>query len=713
MCLAPVLFFCLYFLHPILAASGADFSRCLANLNNTMVECAATANCTGQACGTNAIFSNCLHDNAQHDYPLALGDLTFTDGTPIDSPENAKYATGITSKACLSQCGHGAATATWRVFAIQFSAWVVPWLALLCQLPFGCMKVRDNIIALALTVGSPTLASYSLAITSLNSTWIFKRLREVTWPSTHWLISILRSMQQVPLLIRSSHPGLLCSLVVLPQNDKFWENMHVRLESEDSHWNIPAIASISWVFIVYMFTIAVSFTDLVEFKVTVAGQAVGCSWIWLITLVSGWLILSPKSIARRHLWCLENATRIHARLAPRTIDEVPVEMVAITQDRGLEIRNYDAYDSLHHDQMCSSPVFNYARIYSWTRSAEYLATHFENASSKFNNHIPVSRACWIAEEPEKNRLGTLEDVISYCRDSSDSLPRRPSIHRRIDIVFASFMAVALQSCVTAAAVIAFWYTPAAGIGCRSIIYITHGGLSIVVWMIMLLSSHLANFAENHAEIERHDRDETISFGSSSSTEFQGISSSQASSNSIQIRTRQAQPTTGAAPVELEEKKEDHVPALSYMIKFTPPLQRLHPRARFYSILLRVTGKSIAFFNSFIFVGVTILQFSGQLDSCYCQSFSVSYLVLTPLRKEGNASDPGYAGTVKALERMSEGFVTAITISGVVAVCWILWIMWNSPRMIAGAGRLWDTTMRKRTGGLVIAGTAVTDVVPRR
>jgi hypothetical protein len=50
----------------------------------------------------------------------------------------------------------------------KFSAWLLPWLALLSQLPFGATHRLDNFVSVLLAVGSPTLAAYSLTLTVLN-----------------------------------------------------------------------------------------------------------------------------------------------------------------------------------------------------------------------------------------------------------------------------------------------------------------------------------------------------------------------------------------------------------------------------------------------------------------------------------------------------------------------------------------------------------------
>ena len=87
-------------------------------------------------------------------------------------PPPTSNATAITYNLCISQCGAGQEPFQWAIFSQQFSSWLLPWLALVSQLPFGANDKLDNLESMLLTLGSPTLAAYSLALTVLNGRWI-------------------------------------------------------------------------------------------------------------------------------------------------------------------------------------------------------------------------------------------------------------------------------------------------------------------------------------------------------------------------------------------------------------------------------------------------------------------------------------------------------------------------------------------------------------
>ncbi|KAF8834534.1 hypothetical protein BDN67DRAFT_859393, partial [Paxillus ammoniavirescens] len=68
----------------------------------------------------------------------------------------------ITIDACYSQCGTGQEPFNWQTFSQDFGAWLLPYLALISQLPFRGKDHLDNLISAVLKVGSLTLAGYSL-----------------------------------------------------------------------------------------------------------------------------------------------------------------------------------------------------------------------------------------------------------------------------------------------------------------------------------------------------------------------------------------------------------------------------------------------------------------------------------------------------------------------------------------------------------------------
>jgi hypothetical protein len=65
-------------------------------------------------------------------------------GLPVTSPAQA---VGLTYKFCMANCGTIPESFNWGKFAQVFSSWLLPWLALLSQLPFGSGNYEDDFLS--------------------------------------------------------------------------------------------------------------------------------------------------------------------------------------------------------------------------------------------------------------------------------------------------------------------------------------------------------------------------------------------------------------------------------------------------------------------------------------------------------------------------------------------------------------------------------------
>ena len=86
-------------------------------------------------------FTQCLIDFQNSN---ATDGGTNWNGAPVPNP---KDAVALTYDACTTWCGAGQEAFDWSVFSQQFSAWLLPWLALVSQLPFGAESRLDNLIS--------------------------------------------------------------------------------------------------------------------------------------------------------------------------------------------------------------------------------------------------------------------------------------------------------------------------------------------------------------------------------------------------------------------------------------------------------------------------------------------------------------------------------------------------------------------------------------
>ncbi|KAF7358855.1 hypothetical protein MSAN_01225500 [Mycena sanguinolenta] len=441
------------------------------------------------------------------DFPTCLAEVrsgkwgqtggTDNQGRPV---ANISDATAITYELCKVACGSGRAAFQWNVFSQQFAAWLLPYLALISQLPFGARSRLDNVVSMLLTVGSPTLAAYSLTLTILNGHWIAQRFYGLSYSNVKNAVKILTSLQQSPLQV-NTEDALLASLVVLHSNDDFWEELAEWLDVNFVHtWSISAVVSILWVIVAYIFTVVDSFTGEVSSSMRQAsGQAVGSAFLWLLPIVIGWLQISPKCDSERLHQAMDKANKI-AYVA--TMEDEPTLASDISDKRAIYIRK--SAGEVHRDEQSTPPIYNYARFLSWTLAVEHVYHAFREASERSSIHQPVNlKNQWAKGDKttrihHMNRRGCQKQVTAYVNVESTEIFPLPRSRWGSGIVsrflLAAFAALCLTWGTTGAAIVTAYFTPTRGLACRSGSYLLYGANSTMVWILLVTSSVLAHYS---------------------------------------------------------------------------------------------------------------------------------------------------------------------------------------------------------------------------
>ncbi|KAG1898257.1 uncharacterized protein F5891DRAFT_1238998, partial [Suillus fuscotomentosus] len=413
-----------------------------------------------------ANFSQCLNNivlNAISTQDL-YGLLNNT-GYPVS---NVSDATAITYLMCKSWCGTGQEGFQWPEFSQEFSAWLLPNIALISQLPFGAQYRLDNLMSAVLTVGSPTLAGYSLFLTLLNSRWIAYQFDSLNYhPNSHFVLSILSGLQQVPLRLHPDHERLP-SLILLENN---WWKCLAEFVDYTHMWSIASATSIAWVIIAYILTVANSPSNEADFQSN--GEATGSLWLWLIPIVVGWLQLSPKYDFNRLQAAYDHADRhnMHTGTA-----DVRVGALSASSQRALAITAKED-DVMSPDELLTPSVFNYSRLLRWASTVETIFMDAE-ASEKAYSHLPVCGMPVYCAEPNGVQI-----VCSHWA---------PGVFTRM--FFASCASLGLQWGTVGAALVVAWFTPTTKIGCRFMGYLIYGAILTLIWMMLLVSSILAQYS---------------------------------------------------------------------------------------------------------------------------------------------------------------------------------------------------------------------------
>jgi hypothetical protein len=354
---------------------------------------------------------------------------------------NISTATGLTYDLCVRACGRGSTSNEWSRFSQQMGTWLLPWLALLSQLPYGADSRFDNFMSMLLTVGSPALAGYSLVFTALNGRWITRSLGGYKHhsPSAKHATHILSVWQQYPLRVRCGAP--LSLLVILPQNLDWWQNLAQRLHCT-AKWSVSALTSMAWVIISYVFTV----TDSLIFDITTGvhanGQGIGSQWLWLVPIVTGWLQVSPEYDSAALPQALHTAN-------------------ALQGDSIFSILSDDMCDGVYRDERCTNPIFNYARFLPWTDTAENIIQIFQTS-------LEHSKRIQDSGDDGKSAATSLADKgdldLSRLPLEDPSAMKHGSIGDGLLFRFcvSSFLGLFLQWGTTGAAILVNWFTPTYG-----------------------------------------------------------------------------------------------------------------------------------------------------------------------------------------------------------------------------------------------------------
>ena len=406
-------------------SSAVDFHQCLVSINNS----------------------------------TSLTGKTDHHGNPLPPTSNV---TAITYDLCVSECGTGQAPFQWTVFSQQFCTWLVPWLALLSQLPLGANDKFDNLESALLTLGSPVLTAYSLALTVLNDRWIHQLFSKYKYPNAKHAARILSNLQQSPLRV-DTDDVLLASLIMLPQNDKWWEELVVWLDYPHT-WSISVATSITWVTFTYISTIVHYLTQDTNLNGDGVGS-IGPLWFWLLPIVVGWLQLSPKCDSFRLHQAVDRANSI-AHVADLTPQ--PIKAENSSRKRAIDIARSEP-DKARRDERSTPPIYNYARFFPWIQTIIIVSDVFGIICERDHHHDPVDpQTKWRERNSEGGDALTALQVANY------SLPRPGSAyHHPRDrcglggsalsrMFIASAVALALQWGTTGGAIIIVWFTSAFG-----------------------------------------------------------------------------------------------------------------------------------------------------------------------------------------------------------------------------------------------------------
>jgi hypothetical protein len=400
-------------------------------------------------------------------------------GHPVS---NITEALGITYNRCVEWCSAAPENFSFPDFSRKFTAWLLPWLALISQLPFnGSNDKGHDLLSVFLAVGSPTLAGYSLALTALNANWLNNYIKQMGIDEDATRLArverVLNYFQTMRLEVRESE----LERVFKPQAEgsDWWENVETGLNYAPQGF-VSAATALGWVFIAYVLTLIDAFNSLQAVSDTYGlgpgvspdgisdGQGVGSIWLWLLPIVIGWLQIAPKYQNNYNKSALKSAG---SRLSHASNTTPDTRQALDTLHYPIVITETALLGStLHPDETHSAPIFNYARFVRWTKDVVKVLDCYK--------HLPHDKS-----------------IPSPPTESTQLPPPGRRFLRRF--LLASLAGLTLQWGTAGGAIIIHWFTPTVGLGCRSLNWFLYAGTSTLVWMMLVASSFLVHFNSHY------------------------------------------------------------------------------------------------------------------------------------------------------------------------------------------------------------------------
>jgi hypothetical protein len=282
-----------------------------------------------------------------------------------------------------------------------------------------------------------------------------------------------------------------------------------------------------------------SFADFNNFMAVSGdtGYSILSVWSHLVPLVVGWLQVGSQPEANHLRDALEEAnSKLYVQMPskPTLASDVPGRRV-----RAIEYAKHDIH-RLHGDERRSVPIFNYARVFVWSRQADFIRRLYQNASGKADMHVPVNGGDWDVNDPSQNETGNVNQVVQYCLGDNLAPPTpddqgslsigvaerhvalplwAPGVFERVSIaavlgiglqwgtigtLFGSFsLNFTLSTAIPGAAILIQYETPPVGLGCRSLTFVIYGAISTIVFLSLFLASILSHCAR--ARPKSHSR----------------------------------------------------------------------------------------------------------------------------------------------------------------------------------------------------------------
>ncbi|KAF9060608.1 hypothetical protein BDP27DRAFT_1339386 [Rhodocollybia butyracea] len=491
---------------------------------------------------------------------------------------------GISNRACEQSCGVFTQVST-ILGSVDFTSSALTmstWLALIAQLPFEA-NGSINFLSTCLSIGSPALAAYSIALTAFNRQYISIAFRKITEAAQHnsrcrYMVKrvdaaafILRETQQCPMRA-NQRAGELASLIILDDDNVLFAFLAYLISFiaavHDSLGQPQHRTVWSWMFpIVFGYvrvgsqckvgTIKKALTDHkfiperdITGKVEYVAQTAFSAFRETLPLLpihqrhaSGASQSETPSLHTRGV-CSGSQVPFPHMSRKGSVDRDSQSDYVLAQQGIPKLSPNDLEDSpsppltwwgfdVRGDERTEGPIFKYARIFTW-----------------FTMGFPAML------DPS-----TARDAAIRCRLEPELRAFIPlsTLHQHLHIIHhmfqAALVALFLQWGTTGAAILVAYWTPAVGLGCRSGGYLIYGIAATVSWLMLVFSNLIS-----HEVMQR---------------------------------------------LEVRDQRGMH-------------------GLRGLAVITRITGKTIAIFNAVWLIASSVMEDIGAFQTCWCDTDAFQY-----------------------------------------------------------------------------------------
>lgn len=394
------------------------------------------------------------------------------------APTNSTAAAwGCSFETCVQYSNelNGWTFISWERFAPQVSTWLIPWLALLAQLPFETRNTTTDLMSLLLMLGSPMLAVYSLCLAVLNASWIqdvftreqkrwqqgsLRRAPGDRMKAIRATREILIETQHIPIQIVKGRYNDFAQSIVRPENTEWWCNLLKEILKTKREKTASLHMQLAWVLVTYLLSIIQFFTTGADNNSIVLGLAVAALYVWMLPVVWGYVFVGTQNFASSINNTLEN---FHAPVIkdPAGSNQSTWDVI---KDRTNDVV-VPANDCIYGFQIAGweqepGPLFAYARVWSHLTACHHVLQSWHYLAQKQSERLAVDTAVlWNDNDLAANLVGNPDQIGEYiCQDLS-SIKGEMSVHSNTpqiatrNIIIATLVALAMQWSSTGSAIL--------------------------------------------------------------------------------------------------------------------------------------------------------------------------------------------------------------------------------------------------------------------